>query len=386
MKIAHIIGTFPPHIGGMGEVCFEEARALAERKHSVTVFALRYPGTSYHDEQFPFRVIRLRTALKTGDAGFVPQLFHKLRRFDIIHLHYPFYGGAEWVLFAKVFNHQKFVLTLHMEAQTEGFLKRTIQTVYDFLCAPFIIRAAEEIIAVDKHHVQNTKLYRYIKKRSWYELPHGVDMSLFKPEPVVLDDEVYRSCRDKKILLFVGNLLPLKRLDLLIKALYILHEGGNTDAVVWVVGGGYALARYQALLEQYPSIKDRVYFLGSCADKEKLVQYYNAAWGVVIPSRSESFSLVMNEARAVGIPVVVSRIPGLEERIKPGIDGFTFQSGDEADLACELKKLLNVSVEERERIGRAGRMCVQSFGWPHHIDALEKLYKSIVYKKRDGLI
>lgn len=243
MKIAHIIATFPPHIGGMGEVCFEEARGMAERKHSVTVFALRYPGTTYHDEVFPFRVIRLRSALKTGDAGFVPQLFHKLRRFDIIHLHYPFYGGAEWVLFAKVFNHQKFVLTLHMEAQTEGFLKRSIQTVYDFICAPFIVRAAEEVIVVDKHHLEHTKLFRYIKKRSWCELPHGVDMSVFKPDATPLNSVEQVACRNKKILLFVGNLLPLKRLDLLIKALNLLSEKGNTDAVVWVVGGSRDISK-----------------------------------------------------------------------------------------------------------------------------------------------
>ena len=101
MKIAHVVSTFPPQVGGMGQVALEEAQRLAKMGHEVTVFALGYAGTKYHDQDFPFKVVRLWTPFKYGDAGFAPQLFFKLKKFDVTHLHYPFYGSAQCVWWAK---------------------------------------------------------------------------------------------------------------------------------------------------------------------------------------------------------------------------------------------------------------------------------------------
>lgn len=91
MKIAEVVATFPPSIGGMGEVCFNESEELAKRGHEVTVFTLRhFKKKEYTNEKFPFKVVRVRPFLKAGDAGLVPGIFFKLRGFDYIHLHYPF--------------------------------------------------------------------------------------------------------------------------------------------------------------------------------------------------------------------------------------------------------------------------------------------------------
>jgi glycosyltransferase involved in cell wall biosynthesis len=138
------------------------------------------------------------------------------------------------------------------------------------------------------------------------------------------------------------------------------------------------MKEYQALANQYKDIKDRVYFLGACTDKNLLAQYYNVAWASVVTSTTESFSLVMNEARACGVPVVAGRIPGIQERIIFGVDGFLFEPGNVADLVEKLKQVLRLSVVQRNQMGLAGRKRVLSYDWEHHIDVISDLYTRII--------
>src|SRR3990167_4556854 len=127
MKIAHVVSTFSQQIGGMGSVCYNEAKRLAESGHEVTVFTLKYLGVIYNDANFPFKVVRLKPLIKLGDAGLVPQILKYLQGFDLFHLHYPFYGGAEWLCFSKI----PLVITYHMDAQVNG-LKAFVQKIYDW--------------------------------------------------------------------------------------------------------------------------------------------------------------------------------------------------------------------------------------------------------------
>lgn len=94
VKVAEVIATFPPHHGGMGYVCFHNSLELARRGHEVTVFTLEHGRLSYDSDPKDFRIVRLPTPLLYGDGGPVPQLYAKLKGFDIVHLHYPFFGGG----------------------------------------------------------------------------------------------------------------------------------------------------------------------------------------------------------------------------------------------------------------------------------------------------
>ena len=278
MKIAHVISTFPPRHGGMGQVCFEEARRLAERGHEVTVFTLAYSGDSLVSN-FQFPVSRLRPLFKFGDAGFTPRLFFKLKNFDLVHLHYPFYGGAQCVWLAKFFRGQKYVVTYHMDAHPVGFLKKLFQGVYDFVWAKRILAGAEKVAVVDEDFFIASRHGRFIKKEKVAFLPNGVDLEIFQPRPKDLSAVGLTELAGKKIILFVGNLLPLKRLDLAIEALKILRDASLT---LVVVGGGYDEAEFRKQAAGLPVI-----FAGSCPEARKLSAYYNTAVCLVAPSDFE---------------------------------------------------------------------------------------------------
>ncbi len=367
MKIAHVVSTFSPHVGGMGAVCYNEAKRLAEMGHDITVFTLKYPGVVYDDANFPFKVVRLKPFVRLGDAGLVPQILNYLDGFDLVHLHYPFYGGAEWLCFSDI----PLVVTYHMDAQVSG-LKGFIQKVYDSFWPRFLFARAKKIIAVNAEHFKNTKFGRDFCDKV-VEIKNGVDINIFSLHAVDLEKLGLSHLRDKKIVLFVGNPMPVKRLDLLLNSIKILADD---NLALVVVGGGYELEKYKELARDL----NNVYFVGQCDDRQKLSDYYNAAWCTVVPSDYESFSLVAAEAMACGVPVVASDIAGITDKVHDGAEGFLFAKGSVESLVTALKKSVDMSAEERKLMGQKGRTEAESkYSWEKHMGKLNKIYEDIGY-------
>jgi len=74
----------------------------------------------------------------------------------------------------------------------------------------------------------------------------------------------------------------------------------------------------------------------------------------VAPSRSEAFGLVNIEAMAMGTPVVASRVGGIPEIVRDGVDGFLFEPGNDLELGDRLLEVLS-DRELREQMGRNAR-------------------------------
>lgn len=373
MKIAQIVSTFSPHFGGMGMVCEEEADGLAEHGRDVTVFTLRYPGVDYPANLFLFDIKRLSPLLKIGDAGVVPQLTKRLRDFDIIHLHYPFYGGASCVWLAKKLYGKKYILTYHMTASPAGWLKKILQKIYDYIWQKRILLGAEKILVVDKKYWLNLPFAAEIPESKIIEFPNGINLKTFRPRSIDWQEIGLQDWQDKKIILFVGNLLPLKRLDVLLRSLTQIK---NDDWRLVVVGGGYAEVDYKKLAGTL-GLNDKVRFIGYCVDREKLAEYYNAAWVTVLPTDNESFSLVAVESLACGTPVILSANSGGSGRIKTGENGWLFTPGSEESLRGVLVEALNLSTEDRRIWSSNGRQSVVEYDWEKHIEKLENIYATI---------
>ncbi|PIS05160.1 MAG: hypothetical protein COT81_02355, partial [Candidatus Buchananbacteria bacterium CG10_big_fil_rev_8_21_14_0_10_42_9] len=144
MKIAQIVSTFPPYHGGMGNTAYNFSKYLAKLGHDVTVIT---PTTAKKDNPAEFKIEYLKPLFSFGNAGFLPQLFWRLSEYDIIHLHYPFFGGTEAVLFFKKFKNPKakLVLQYHMDVVASGF-KSCFFKIYNKIVRPQIIEIADLII------------------------------------------------------------------------------------------------------------------------------------------------------------------------------------------------------------------------------------------------
>src|SRR3990167_4363723 len=96
-RVAHVTPVYPPYAGGIGVVAQMMADGLAGRGWQVEVMVPEGKDGSGGRERKGVKVNYLKSILKIGNAALVPQL-SALEGYNIIHLHYPFFGGAEWLL------------------------------------------------------------------------------------------------------------------------------------------------------------------------------------------------------------------------------------------------------------------------------------------------
>ena len=371
MKIALVISTFPPQVGGMGQVALSQALGLVCLGHEVSIFTLDY-GVKLSDDRI--KIHYLKPVLRLGDAGLVPQLFFKLRGFDLVHLHFPFYGGAIWVYLASIFWHFPYVSTYHMDAQPNGWFKKVVKFFADRLVGGLVLKKSKKIIVVDKSSEQFS-LLRKIKPQNLIQLNNGVDVEVFVPRSIIASDLNLKNLENKNILLFVGNLMAVKRLDLVLQAMYKLND---KNLVLVVVGSGYEEKKYRHLVEEL-SLQDKVTFVGKVNSQDILAQYYSLADITIIPSDYESFSLVAIESLACGTPIIGSSISALKNKINIGDNGLLFAAGDSNDLAQKIKEFFSYTVEQRERFGKNSRNFVlKEYGLQKNLNELVNVYKKVI--------
>lgn len=100
---------------------------------------------------------------------------------------------------------------------------------------------------------------------------------------------------------------------------------------------------------------EKVRFCGFVPDLER---YYAMMDVLVLPSYREGFGNIIIEAQAMGLPVIVTDIPGPIDAMEPGVTGLTVPVKDKNALCCAMEKLC-VHREIREEMGRKGRTLVE---------------------------
>ena len=95
----------------------------------------------------------------------------------------------------------------------------------------------------------------------------------------------------------------------------------------------------------------------------ELPGYYAGAGAFVHPAHEEPWGLVVNEAMASGLPVLVSRRCGCAgDLVAEGENGFLLDPGDVGAMAGRLRQMAEMGREERERMGRRSREIVEGYG------------------------
>ena len=134
-----------------------------------------------------------------------------------------------------------------------------------------------------------------------------------------------------RVALYVGQLIPRKGVDHLIRAWALLPGDLQRDNSLLIVGGGDLEGSLRSLTEEKGAIN--VYFAGS-HPPHKLAHYYAAADFFVLPSLLDVWGLVANEAMASGVPVLCSKFAGCaNELVVEGVTGSIFDPRDCPRLA-----------------------------------------------------
>jgi len=199
---------------------------------------------------------------------------------------------------------------------------------------------------------------------------------LFASAPQPAQPALGKPAFDPWQLLFAGQLVTGKGLDLLLKALVKVPQ-----AKLWVAGEGRQAEKYQQICEAL-GLRSRVQFLGN-QSAEALSQLQNQAAMVVIPSRApETFALAGVEAMSHGRAVIASDVGGMRTWLNPGQNGLLFPSGDIQALADAIRQL-GEAPELTAEMGSQGVLLWQEkFQLSQHLQKLVPLMHRLVFESK----
>jgi len=325
---------------------------LARQGHQVTVFTPWYPSlrtrAPRQEERDGITIRRLSPWLHFGNAGLMPQLAWLLKDFDVIHLHYPCIGGAEFAMSAAKEYGIPLITTYHMDLVGKGSWKRPIFRAYNKTMLSKMVTSSAKILVTSLDYARHSLLAHWLEKspEKFVALPCSVDTAVFTPLPK--NPELLKSLGIKdgdRVMLFVGGLGDahyFKGITYLLDAFALVkkrvRDGENIKLVI--VGEGNRKEEYKTCAKQL-GIHDQVVFATAPSTKD-LVAYYNIADVLVLPAidSSEAFGIVLIEAMACGKPVIASRLPGVRSVVEEGESGLLTEPKNTEDLANKMETLL----------------------------------------------
>ncbi len=176
----------------------------------------------------------------------------------------------------------------------------------------------------------------------------GFDAASFRPDPGARD--ALGVPAGERLVLFAGNLEPVKGLDALLDASEHVIATGGADRLV-IVGDGPLRGRLEERVAASSVLADRVRFAGQLQQPE-LARWMAAANVFVLPSRSEGLGLVLLEAMACGTPCVATHVGGVPEILDPSC-GALVEPGDPVALAVGIERVVAQGKEPYSEACRA---------------------------------
>jgi glycosyltransferase involved in cell wall biosynthesis len=182
---------------------------------------------------------------------------------------------------------------------------------------------------------------------------------------------------ERNVILFAGQIIRGKGVDLLLKALAKL----NVPFECLILGDGNHRDYCQRLCARL-NLADRVQFRGFVAPHE-LQKFYVDASVFVVPSVwPEPFGMVGPEAMRYGLPVVAFDVGGIKEWLIHGENGFLAPWMDTSRFAARIEELLR-NKEVGRRLGHNGRERVNRvYSAPHQVDTLEQIFMSVAVESK----
>lgn len=377
VRVAHVAPVFPPYRGGMGTVAYHQAAALAAAGVAATVFTPR--------EMLPRRrppgvdVVEMTPLFRRGNASCLPQMLLRARGFDVVHLHYPFFGTAELLAARRVLGGPRLVLQYQMDV-VGVYWKARLFEWHRRALLPLILHAADAIVVTSNDYAASSFLAPRLPalQRQLTVIPAGVDFGTFSPNGDRLAARRRVGLANAPTIFFLARLDRahyFKGLHLLIDAVARLPE-----ARLVVGGDGEWREEYEARARA--RLGDRAQFVGDVPD-EALAAFYRAADVFALPSvdRTEAFGLVLLEALACGTPVVASRLPGVRTLVDEGRTGYLVDPGNIDELADRLGRC----IRESATLGANAHQFVRArYGWASIAAKLLDLYQRLLAGKAPG--
>ncbi len=187
---------------------------------------------------------------------------------------------------------------------------------------------------------------------------------------------------DEPLILFVSMNFAIKGLDRLLRGLGRLRTGNPEARFRLLVVGQGDEKTYRRLATEL-LIGDAVVFAGPVA-REKLPEYYLAGDCYAMLSRFDTFGMVVLEAMAAGLPVLISGRVGALDLVREGENGFVVENPDDAAaVADKIGPMLNGDL--LAGMGSAARQTAREHSWDKTAARILEVYEEIRDEKASDL-
>jgi UDP-glucose:(heptosyl)LPS alpha-1,3-glucosyltransferase len=369
VKIAYVVHDY--HRAGGHSRYVAELASRFSKDHEVHVFANRIEQKD--DNRIHFhRVPAWRAnALSTVLTFAVMATFQVGRRFDIVHCQ-GFCGFGGNVFTAHICNRAWHLALKRWEGGTswsESVFNAAASSL-EWALYRFARRGA--VVAVSSR-VAGDIMRFYLCRLPMHVIYHGVDLQLFSSKNChrwrAETRARYGLGQKEPVFLYVGDLRKGARRCIL--ALSKLSEGRLM--LVSRTPPGH----YQRLTEQ-AGVVERVLFLGATNQVERI---YAAADALLLPTPYDAFAMVISEAMACGLPVIVSREAGAAELIQHKMNGLLL---DDMTNVAELARYMQSLLQDQQwaaKLGSAARKSIEAMSWEAVAARTLRVYEEVSGKR-----
>ncbi len=289
---------------------------------------------------------------------------HKHQPFDLIHAHVALPCGHAAALLSRELGIPS-VVTVH---GLDAYFTRQVHGLAGNLCeriAKFVYRAAARVIGISSKVRDQVALGSPSSVRTSV-IHNGVDAEKFHPA---------EGEQEQPIILSVGNLIPTKGHDLLLRAFAEVQKQ-FPHVRCQIIGDGPERSRLQALARDL-NIAQRAELLGR-QSRDQVADAMRRCSVFALPSRYEGLGCVYLEAMSAGRPVIACRGQGIEEIIQHKNNGWLIDPDDLPGLSSALGVLLQ-DAPLRKSLGNNARYTVlQGLTLRHQAARLAELYQECV--------
>lgn len=358
-KIKVLFTTSNFETAGSGKVIYDLVRGLDKNKFDVSIACSHDRGDFFKTVEalgLPIYIIDTKTPYRPyyklyGRIKRIRQFFER-HDFDIVHSWQwsndwteavaAKLAGAKWIYTKKAMGFG------NKHWKIKSFIADFIITINDDMRAYFPYKKNQRLI------------------------PLGLDTHYYANQ---IDSDKALSQTFK--IITVANLVPVKGVEVLIKAVGLLENKGISLTILGAHNNAYG-ADMKALVTQL-GLEEQVDFISKKADVRP---YISRCQLYVIPTldegRREGMPMALVEAMSMGLPVLGSRVSGIRYVLKD-FEQLLFKPGSETALSEKIQMMMTMSEQDRQSLGNAMRQyCQEHFELGKFVFNHEALYEELV--------
>lgn len=346
-------------------------------------------------DDYGYKVVRYfslpipsRRPYRYGYPKLDPFIWHRLRQadFKIVHAHCPFSSGR-LAVYVKRKTGVPLIGTFHSKYRDD--LEHSFQGSMSWMVGKIMKRILDFFNACDEVWIPQAQVEETVREYGYRGpltvMENGNDLA----DRIKGDVDIYKQAakrrlglpEDRLALLFVGQHIWEKGLDVVVETLRLLKERGM-PFVMNFIGQGYASGQIRDRIAAY-GLQGCVTMRGVIRNRDELAGFFAASDLFLFPSFYDNAPLVVREAAAMGVPSILLEGSTAAEVIRDGRNGFLTNKSPEdfADLIVHL-----AANRDELRTARNGARSTLVRSWQNVVEEVVDRYDTLIAANQNKLV